>query len=167
MRNHRVVPRHQTRTERCRLCSPNAGAHDCIRIHFRLFLSRGTHAPLSNCSVPRAVTVRASDPRCQPRAIHVVLIHVRSSLEPPAARRIRTFPTECLRRAGATAAFDVIPIGPMNADPTSGRRGGRCRCREASARIRPTGKDVDRCDSRLRHRPDEGWCRTRGLRKAT
>ncbi len=68
----------------------------------------------------------------------------------------------------ATAAFGVIRRTDREcrsarlARLTRGRRGERCRCGEASARIQATGRDLDRCDSRHRHRPDEGWCRTRG-----
>ena len=87
-----------------------------------------------------------------------------SHLFAPRAPRSRPFATrpcfqgERPRRAGTIGALDVIPNVPMKTDSTCGRRGGRYRCRQALARGRPTGKDVDRRDSRLRHRPDEGWC---------
>ena len=134
-------------------------------------LSRHAHATSKIAPVPRAVDCARSDPRLPtPSPSYSPSVtrypHKRHFSSPPQRLVVSVcFPTDCLRRAGATAAFDVM-TGPRDPDPTSGRRGGRCRCREASARIGPTGKDVDRCDSRLRHRPDEGWCRTRALRKA-
>jgi hypothetical protein len=77
----------------------------------------------------------------------------------------------CIRgdEALPTPLLAALLIGEISesADFRSGRQDGRCRCREALARVDPAARDSGRCDSRLRHRPDEGRRRTRDSRKVT
>ena len=125
-------------------------SEDTIAYGFMLrpFLSRGIHAHFNRMLLSLAVT--------------------RLSLL--SSRCIRTFfKRVCVVQDDP--AFDVIPIGPMEAararspyEQSAGRAVWVPRNISPNTSDR---QDVDRCDSRLRHRPEGGWCRTRGLRKTT
>ena len=90
------------------------------------------------------------------------------SLAPAPASRSQV---ACARAPRAFGHSRKLPRGSDQCDwmPSlrNDRQEGRCRCREASARTALTATKDGRCDSRLRHRREEGRRLTKGLRKAT
>ena len=131
-----------------------------------------THPLWRHACATRSTAIKYAAARSETCSLSARLIHessLTSTSRDPSSNSTALI-TACIRPnvcVAQRAAVDAISIGPMNADATSGRRGGRCRCREGSARSRPTFQEVDRCDSRLRHRPDKGGRPTSGSSRAT
>jgi hypothetical protein len=169
-------------------------AHEAMRLRRSQRQSPGLHTdscqthPLSrHARATRSMAIRYAASRsetCSRSALASSISCLRNvfnepfTTSPPIARVKMNMPPKisaelrvCVRGDEALptplrAALSIAQISE-SAEFRSERQDGRCRCREASARIEPAARDAGRCDSRLRHRPDEGRRRTRDSRKVT